>query len=421
MNLCRIKTKSFIILLWLVIAAVVLKQGEAAIGVNWEMISHHRLSPKMAVDLLKENKISKVKLFDTDLHVVNALRGSSIQVMVGIPNEMLSLLSSSPAADDLWVRQNLTTHLSAKPPIDISLEGPIDHHPSGLAQRLDAQCEDESPTRLCAAIKPPWKKSSLVKANLAGSIKLVVPCNADAYESSVASRVAFRLDLMQIMTQLVSFLYTNGSPFSNRTAFNQSLINHALSNKRTPLRSGVPPMDIYLFRLLDEGAKSTLPDNFKRHCGIFLFDRQAKYALNLGLGTGLLRNAQDVRHLPSRWCVANPSKDLSAIANHFKLACSVVDCTTLSYNRSCNGISEKRNISYAFNSYYQLQKFGMVTILDPSVGDCRFLSVTNTDAASSSGGHCGIWIISRILIFMGVFMVLLLEEKDFRSCLLLEE
>lgn len=491
MNLCRIKTRSLTILSWLVLAAVALKQREAAIGVNWGTISHHRLSPKTAVDLLKENKISKVKLFDADPQVVNALRGSGIQVMVGIPNEMLSLLSSSPAAADLWVRQNLTLHLSAKPPADIRYVA-VGNEP--FLSSYSGQFQSYVMPAILNL------QQSLVKANLAGSVKLVVPCNADAYESSVPSQGAFRSDLMQIMTQLVSFLNTNGSPFvvniypflslygnsdfpqdyaffggsnhpvidgpntyynafdgnydtlvaaldklgygqmpivigevgwptdgaisANLTAaraFNQGVINHVLSNKGTPSRPGVPPMDIYLFSLLDEGAKSTLPGNFERHWGIFSFDGQAKYALNLGLGTGLLKNAKDVRYLPARWCVANPSKDLSAVTNHFKLACSVADCTTLSYGGSCNRIGEKGNISYAFNSYYQLQKqdvqscdfdgFGMVTFLDPSVGDCRFLvGVTDTDAASSNGGHCGIWLVSRILIFMGVFMVLLLEE-----------
>lgn len=56
-------------------------------------------------------------------------------------------------------------------------------------------------------------QQSLAKANLAGYIKLVVPCNADAYESTLPSQGAFRPELTQIITQLVSFLNSNGSPF----------------------------------------------------------------------------------------------------------------------------------------------------------------------------------------------------------------
>lgn len=315
-------------------------------------------------------------------------------------------------------------------------------------------------------------QQSLAKVNLASYVKLVVPCNADAYEASLPSQGAFRPELTQIMTQLVSFLNSNGSPFvvniypflslygssdfpqeyaffegtshsvtdgsnvynnafdgnfdtlvaalsklgygqmpivigevgwptdgaisANLTAartFNQGLINHVLSNKGTPLRPGVSPVDVYLFGLLDEGAKSTLPGTFERHWGIFSFDGQAKYPLNLGLGSKRLINARNVEYLPSRWCVADPSRDLSAVENHMKLACSVADCTRLNYGGSCNGIGAKGNISYAFNSYYQVQMqnerscdfdgIGMVTFLDPSMGDCRFL-VGVTDTSSSS-------------------------------------
>ena len=81
---------------------------ESAIGVNWGTISFHRLKPSTVVDLLKENKISKVKIFDTDPGVLRALMGSGIEVMVGIPNEMLASLSSSTAASDLFVRQNVS-------------------------------------------------------------------------------------------------------------------------------------------------------------------------------------------------------------------------------------------------------------------------------------------------------------------------
>ncbi|KAL0363100.1 UNVERIFIED_CONTAM: Glucan endo-1,3-beta-glucosidase 5 [Sesamum calycinum] len=438
------------ILLLLLSMSVLVVVVESGIGVNWGTISFHRLSPETVVDLLKDNKIGKVKLFDADPTVMRALMGSGIEVMVGIPNEMLAVLSSSTAASDLWVSQNVSRYM-VKGGVNIKYVA-VGNEPfltsySGQFQSL---------------VMPALMnlQQSLVKVNLAGMVKLVVPCNADAYESSLPSQGAFRPELTQIITQLVSFLNSNGSPFvvniypflslygnsdfpqdyaffdgtthpvvdgpnvyynafdgnfdtlvaaltklgygqmpivigevgwptdgalsANRSAakaFNQGLVKRVLSNSGTPLRPGVPPMDVYLFALLDEGAKSVLPGNFERHWGIFSFDGQAKYPLNLG--NGLLKNAKQVDYLPSRWCVANPNRDLSAVTNHFKLACNVADCTTLSYGGSCNNIGEQGNISYAFNSYYQLRKqnpqscdfdgLGMVTFLDPSVGDCKFL------------------------------------------------
>lgn len=84
---------------------------ESAIGVNWGTISFHKLKPSTVVDLLKSNRIEKVKLFEADPRVLKALMGTGIQVMVGIPNEMLASLSSSSLASDLWVRQNVSSYV----------------------------------------------------------------------------------------------------------------------------------------------------------------------------------------------------------------------------------------------------------------------------------------------------------------------
>lgn len=92
--------------------------AEPAIGVNWGTLSFHRLSPTTVVDLFKQNKIQKVKLFEADPDALKALMGSGIQVMVGIPNEMLFLLSSSTQASDLWVRQNVSAY-TVKGGVDI--------------------------------------------------------------------------------------------------------------------------------------------------------------------------------------------------------------------------------------------------------------------------------------------------------------
>ena len=60
---------------------------------------------------------------------------------------------------------------------------------------------------------------------------------------------------------------------------------------------------------------------------------------------------------------------------------------------SCNHIGSLEYISYSFNNYYQLHNqsddscnfdgLGMITTVDPSIGDCRFLVATSESNASS--------------------------------------
>ncbi|KAM0033532.1 putative glucan endo-1,3-beta-D-glucosidase [Helianthus debilis subsp. tardiflorus] len=55
------------------------------------------------VDLLKVNKIQKVNIFDVDQECLGALMGFGIEVMVGVSNDMLAVVSSSTTASDLCV------------------------------------------------------------------------------------------------------------------------------------------------------------------------------------------------------------------------------------------------------------------------------------------------------------------------------
>jgi hypothetical protein len=84
-----------------------------AIGVNWGTTSSHPLPPDKVVELLKSNKITKVKLFDADPLVLQALSGSNIGVTVGIPNSMLKSLNSSKKVAESWVHDNVTRYVSS--------------------------------------------------------------------------------------------------------------------------------------------------------------------------------------------------------------------------------------------------------------------------------------------------------------------
>lgn len=83
--------------------------GVEGLGVNWGTMASHKLPPKTVVQMLKDNGIQKVKLFDTDSSTMSALAGSGIEVMVAIPNDQLTAMTDYDRAKQ-WVRRNVTRY-----------------------------------------------------------------------------------------------------------------------------------------------------------------------------------------------------------------------------------------------------------------------------------------------------------------------
>ncbi|RDX60587.1 tRNA (guanine(37)-N1)-methyltransferase 2, partial [Mucuna pruriens] len=169
----------------------------------------------------------------------------------------------------------------------------------------------------------------------------------------------------------------------NAKRFNMGLLKHALSGNGTPKRKGI--IDIYLFSLIDENAKSIAPGNFERHWGVFEFDGKPKYELDLA---GLEENkglvpVEGIKYMEKRWCILDPNvKDLHYLPDSIDYACSQSDCTALGYGSSCNALTLQGNASYAFNMYYQVNNqkdwdcdfSGLATLTDddPSEKGCQF-------------------------------------------------
>ncbi|GER37847.1 glucan endo-1 3-beta-glucosidas [Striga asiatica] len=63
--------------------------------------------PPRVVEILKQNNIRRVRIYDTDHPTLDALRGSGIEVTVGILNQDLGPLASDPNAAASWVRDNI--------------------------------------------------------------------------------------------------------------------------------------------------------------------------------------------------------------------------------------------------------------------------------------------------------------------------
>ena len=93
---------------WLCFASA----GVAAIGANWGTQTSHPLPPDTVVRMLKDNGFQKVKLFDAEEGTMNALKKSGLEVMVGIPNDMLLTMATNMKSAEKWVDTNVSSYLN---------------------------------------------------------------------------------------------------------------------------------------------------------------------------------------------------------------------------------------------------------------------------------------------------------------------
>ncbi|KAK4481670.1 hypothetical protein RD792_012577 [Penstemon davidsonii] len=444
-----------------------LENGVDSLGVNWGTMAINRLPPKDVVQLLKDNGINKVKLFDADDSTMSALAGTDIEVMVAIPNDQLASMGSYDRAKH-WVSRNVTRY-NFKGGVNIKYVA-VGNEPF-LTSYNNSFVNTTFPALQNI-------QNALNEAGVGDSIKATVPLNADIYgsptENPVPSAGTFRTDISGQMTQIVQFLSQNKAPFTiniypflslyanehfpvdyaffdgvtnpitdngiqYENVFDANFdtlvsalkalgygdmtiivgevgwptdgdknanINYALrfyrgllpklaGNKGTPLRPGY--IEVYLFGLIDEDAKSIAPGNFERHWGIFRYDGQPKFPMDLS-GQQLdkyLVGAQNVQYLPKKWCMLRQdARDLSKLAENINFACTFSDCTALGYGSSCNGLDANGNASYAFNMYFQVQgqrdlscNFqGLARVTDQNISqpNCNFPIQIVASSSSSS-------------------------------------
>lgn len=449
------------------------------LGVNWGTQASHPLPPNTVVQMLKDNGIKKVKLFDADSNTLSALAGSGIEVMVAIPNDMLAIMTDPDNAKN-WVSRNVSRYLFSGG-VDIKFVA-VGNEPF-LATYNGSFLNVTFPALLNV-------QNALNSAGIGDKIKATVPLNADVYEGSVPSAGKFRTDVNTLMTQIVQFLNQNGCPFTVNIypflslfadknfpfnfaffdggsapvvdgsiqytnvfdanfdtlvsalrgagfpnmpivvgevgwptdgdinaktelaqRFYNGLLKRIAANTGTPLRPN-QNIEMYLFGLLDEDMKSIAPGSFERHWGIFRYDGQPKFSMDLTGQTQnpLLVGAKNVKYLPQQWCVLKPSaNDLSKLGDNINYACTFSDCTALGYGSSCNMLDANGNASYAFNMYFQVknqeegscvfQGLGTVTTQNASQNGCPFI-IQIAQASSAVVPSTVVMIVFVMFVFL---------------------
>lgn len=454
------------------------------LGVNWGTQATHQLPPETVVQMLKDNGIQKVKLFDADDNTMSALAGSGIEVMVAIPNNQLAVMNDYKRAQQ-WVKKNVTRY---------NFHGGVNIKYVAVGNEPFLKSYNNSFLNITLPALQNIQ-NAINEAGLGDTVKATVPLNADVYQSPednpLPSAGTFRPDISGLMTEMVQFLNKNSAPFTvniypflslygnddfpfnyaffdgvdapimdngiqytnvfdanfdtlvsalksvgfgdtpilvgevgwptegdknanagNALRFYNGLLSRLAANKGTPRRPGF--IEVYLFGLIDEDAKSIAPGNFERHWGIFRYDGQPKFPMDLtGQGQNkFLIGAQNVKYLSPTWCMVNPdAKDLSKLADNLNFACAYGDCTALGYGSSCNNLDAIGNASYAFNMYYQVQNqnrqacnfqgLAKLTTDNISTPTCNFTIQIAPSSASS------LMPSFAALLFVALFMILL--------------
>lgn len=70
-------------------------------------------SPQQVVDLYRSRNIQRMRIYWPRPEALQALRGSNIQVLLGVPNDWLQELASNPSAASRWVQDHVRAYWPA--------------------------------------------------------------------------------------------------------------------------------------------------------------------------------------------------------------------------------------------------------------------------------------------------------------------
>nr|ABE65960.1 glycosyl hydrolase family 17 protein [Arabidopsis thaliana] len=177
------------------------------VGVNWGIMASHQLPPEKVVKMLMDNSFTKLKLFEADQNILDALIGSDIEVMIGIPNRFLKEMAQDTSVAASWVEENVTAY---------SYNGGVNIKYIAVGNEPFLQTYNGTYVEftLPALINI---QRALEEADLK-NVKVTVPFNADIYFSPEANPVPsagdFRPELRDATIEIINFLYSHDSPFT---------------------------------------------------------------------------------------------------------------------------------------------------------------------------------------------------------------
>ncbi|PKI67741.1 glucan endo-1,3-beta-glucosidase 12-like [Punica granatum] len=193
---------------FLLLLSILSVAESGSIGVNYGRIADNLPQPQKVVELLEQNGITRVKLYDTDATVLSALANSNISVTVALPNELLSSAAADQSFTDKWIQANILKYSPATKIEAIAVGNEVFVDPNNTTGFL------------VPAMKNVY--ASLVKYKLDSGISVSSPIALSALQSSYpTSSGAFKSNLtgpvigpmLEFLRKTKSYLMVNAYPF----------------------------------------------------------------------------------------------------------------------------------------------------------------------------------------------------------------
>ena len=82
-----------------------------SVGVCYGQIANDLPPPAEVIDLYKANGIKRMRIFNPNSETLEALRGSNIELIIGVYNNDIQNLANNAAAANDWVQTNIKAYL----------------------------------------------------------------------------------------------------------------------------------------------------------------------------------------------------------------------------------------------------------------------------------------------------------------------
>ncbi|KAI5334660.1 hypothetical protein L3X38_024793 [Prunus dulcis] len=307
-----IANKPYVVSAFLLLGLLTLSSkttGAESIGVCYGRVANNLPPDPEVISLYRANGITRMRIFDPNPPTLQALKGSNIELIVGVRNQDIQSLGNDVAAAAAWVQNNVLNYFP-----DVKFRY--------IAVGNEIKPQDAEAKYVLAAMKN--IKTAIASANLQDQIKVSTAMDMSLLGSSYPpSTGSFSDAASSYINPIIAFLASNGSPFlanvypyfsyigdtkdislgyalfaapgvtvqdgafgyTNLFAAAVDALYSALEKAGgssveivggTPKRRG-KPVETYLFAMFDENQKG--PAEIERHFGLFSPDKQPKYQI----------------------------------------------------------------------------------------------------------------------------------------------